>query len=154
MRKIKYILLFPLLIGSCTMFSSGKGQMVYHWERENTGVEKFSRDHTQCIKSSKDFRWLPDFKSWFVSEEAKLDVRADWNADKGIWASYVPYPGAQPLVINFLRNDSDANPRRYRICMEKKGYWHRNSHIPSITNLNMYNPRSRNFYTPYKLGYQ
>ena len=152
-KQIKHILPL-LLLGSCTMAADGKGQMVYHWERENTGIEKFSRDHTECISKSKDFRWIPNVKSWVMSEEASLEIRADWHADKGIWASYVAYPGAQPVVVNSLKSDFDASPRKYRVCMEKKGYWHRTSYLPSITNLNHYNPRGRDYYTPYKLGYQ
>lgn len=128
--------------------------MVYHWERENTGIEKFSRDHIECMQQAKDFRFLPNIKQWFISEETKLDIRADWNASKGVWASYIAYPGAQPMIMNFSKNDSDVSPRKYRICMEKKGYWHRTSEIPSVTNINEYNPRGYGYYVPFKTQYQ
>ena len=64
-------------------------------------------------------------------------------AKKGIWASYVPYPGAQPLVVNSLRDDTRINPMNYRICMEKRGYWHRRYNIPTTTNIFIYKPQRR-----------
>lgn len=154
MKKLKSLLLPLVFLSSCTMFSSGDGQVVYHWERENTGVNKFVRDHNECLLNAKDFRWWPNFGALFFSEEHQLNVRADWDAEKGIWASYVPYPGAQPVIVNYLKNDGDASPRKYRICMEKKGYWHRTTNIPTVTNINLYNPRDRVYYAPSKLGYQ
>jgi len=132
--------IFSLLVSSCSFFSGGQGQVIYHWERENTGVEKFARDHSECMRSAENIR-LPDFRTWFYSEEVKLDIRADWHAEKGIWASYVPYPGAMPLVVNSLRDDADSDPKEYRLCMEDKGYWHRTYNLPSVTNIYVYKPQ-------------
>lgn len=133
-------LISGILLNSCTLFSSGQGQVIYHWERENTGVAKFSRDHSECMRQAEDIS-LPDFRTWFYSEEVKLDVRADWHAEKGIWASYVPYPGAMPVMVNSLRDDSDSDPKKYRLCMEDKGYWHRTYNLPSVTNIYVYKPQ-------------
>lgn len=133
-------LISGILLSSCTLFSSGQGQVIYHWERENTGVAKFSRDHSECMRQAEDIS-LPDFRTWFYSEEVKLDVRADWHAEKGIWASYVPYPGAMPVMVNSLRDDSDSDPKKYRLCMEDKGYWHRTYNLPSVTNIYVYKPQ-------------
>ena len=138
--KIIFALL-GLTLSGCTLFSSGQGQVIYHWQRPRTGVEKFSRDHSECLRLAEDFRLLPDFRSWFYSEEAKLDVRADWHSDKGIWASYVPHEGAQPLMVNSLRDDRDISPRKYRQCMEARGYTHRTGNIPDSTNLYIYSPQ-------------
>lgn len=125
---------------ACSWFSNGQGQVIYHWERENTGVEKFARDHSECMRKAEELR-LPDFRTWFYSEEVKLDIRADWFAERGIWASYVPYPGAMPVMVNSLRDDYDSNPKKYRLCMEDKGYWHRAYNIPSVTNIYVYRPQ-------------
>lgn len=140
-NKLKYLSILPLLMCSCTLFSDGQGQVIYHWERENTGIEKFSRDHSECMRNAEDFKLLPDFRTWFYSEEVKLNIRADWHSQKGIWASYIPYPGAMPVMVNSLRNDEDSNPKKYRKCMEDKGYWHRSYEIPSVTNIYIYKPQ-------------
>ena len=140
-KKLLPITFSCLLACSCSFFSNGQGQVIYHWERENTGIEKFSRDHSECMRSAENIR-LPDFRTWFYSEEVKLDIRADWHAEKGIWASYIPYPGAMPIVVNSLRDDADSDPKEYRLCMEDKGYWHRTYNLPSVTNIYVYNPQS------------
>lgn len=139
-KKLTLIIFSGLLLSSCSWFSRGEGQVIYHWERENTGVEKFARDHSECMREAENIR-LPDFRTWFYSEEVKLDIRADWHAEKGIWASYIPYPGAMPIVVNSLRDDADSDPKEYRLCMEDKGYWHRTYNLPSVTNIYVYKPQ-------------
>ena len=139
-KKLTLIIFSGLLLSSCSWFSRGEGQVIYHWERENTGVEKFARDHSESMRKAENIR-LPDFRTWFYSEEVKLDIRADWHAEKGIWASYIPYPGAMPIVVNSLRDDADSDPKEYRLCMEDKGYWHRTYNLPSVTNIYVYKPQ-------------
>ena len=138
MRKNLFTLCFVLLLSAC---ASGNGQLVYHWEKYNTGVEKFSRDHNYCMRQAEAFSMMPRLKTlWhymFYSEEKKLYIRADWHADKGIWASYIPYPGAQPVIVNYLRDDADVSPRSYRNCMYNKGYTERSYEIPTITNIRL-----------------
>ncbi len=138
MINICKILIVCYLLCSCAYLGKGNGQLVYHWEKPYTGVEKFSRDHSECMTKAKAIKIIPDFHSWFYSEETKLDTRADWKSDKGIWASYVPYPGAQPLVVNYRHDDSDISPSKYSRCMINKGYSYREHDIPEITNINLY----------------
>ena len=83
---------------------------------------------------------IPDFRTWFFSEETKLDLRANWHASRGIWASYVAYPGAQPVLVRSLRDNAGSNPRKYRLCMEDRGYTHRTNDIPTVTNIYQYKP--------------
>ncbi len=132
-----------ILLSGCGFFyeDDPQGQVVYHWARENTGVQKFSKDHSECMRIAEPTRWMPDVSSWFYSEEAKLNLRADWHAGKGIWATYVPYVGAQPLIVNSVRDDSEVSPKKYRQCMEGRGYYHRSANIPEITNLYIYKPQ-------------
>ena len=134
----KVIFFICIFLCSCSYLSTGKGQLVYHWERNNTGVEKFSRDHSDCIKEAKAIKIIPNFRSWFYSEEKKLNTKADWNSTSGIWASYIPYDGAQPLIVNSPVDDTDADSRKYVTCMKMKGYWFRTHTIPEITNINLY----------------
>lgn len=147
-KKILYITASILTLTACTTGTSGtssfagQGQVIYHWERENTGIQKFARDHNECMKNAEALRFIPNFKSWFYSEEAKLDVRANWHSDRGVWASYISHPGAQPVIVNSLRRNEAINPRKYRLCMEDKGYWHRTYNIPSTTNIFTYRPQT------------
>ena len=144
MKKISLILIFLLNITSCTYISKGEGQVIFHWERQKTGIQKFSRDHSECMRKAEDFKFLPSIKNWFHSEEARYDIRADWHSEKGIWASYIPYTGAQPIIVNSIRDDKDSSPRKYRICMEERDYTHRKYNIPEITNIYIYRPQSFN----------
>lgn len=143
-----FLLIF--LVSACSMFSEskGRGQIVYHWEKERTGIEKFSRDHSECLRVAESMRFIPDFRSWFYSEEVQLNLRADWHSGTGIWASYVQYPGAQPVLVNSLRDDSNIKPKKYRICMERRGYWHRSYNIPDVTNVYIYKPQKALDYKP------
>lgn len=142
MKKILLPLAAITILASCSSWREGDGQIVYHWERYNTGVEKFARDHNYCMHQAEAFKLLPRFKtlfhSMFYSEEEKLFVRADWNADRGIWATYVPYTGAQPLVVNYLRDDAEVDPADYSKCMRDRGYTIRNYDIPEITNIRLH----------------
>lgn len=142
------------LISACTYLSAGKGQVIFHWERNNTGIAKFARDHSECMREAEDFKFLPSFTNWFTSEEARLSVRADWYSEKGIWASYIPYEGAQPVVVNSIRDDKGSSPRKYRICMEKRGYWHRQHDIPTTSNIFVYKPQDPNQDTPFEQYYR
>jgi hypothetical protein len=144
MKKIILILSFLLTVSSCTFLSKGQGQVIYHWERQKTGIQKFSRDHSECLRIAEDFKFLPSIKNWLITEEARYDIRADWHSEKGIWATYVPYSGAQPLIVNSIRDDSDSSPKKYKKCMEKRGYTHRMYDIPEITNIYIYKPQTFN----------
>lgn len=152
--NLKILTTASLLLSSCTLFSEGEGQVIFHWEREGTGVYKFARDHSECMRKAEDLKLLPDIKSLFYSEEAKLEIRADWHAEKGIWATYVPHIGAQPVIVNSLRDDSSSSPRKYRICMEDRGYWHRKDNIPTYSNLFIYRPQTVYQDVPFNLGYR
>ena len=145
----KFTAFICILLCSCSYFGGGRGQLVFHWERSNTGVEKFSRDHSECMREAKAIEIMPDFRSWFYTEETKLNTKADWNSSSGIWASYIPYPGAQPLIVNSPVDDVDVNPKEYVACMKEKGYWFRNHTIPEITNINLYKAHTPSLNKPF-----
>ena len=44
-----FLALATLSVSAC---SKGKGQVIYNWEKENTGIPKFSRDHSECLKEA------------------------------------------------------------------------------------------------------
>ncbi|MBQ9235738.1 MAG: hypothetical protein IJ738_02785 [Alphaproteobacteria bacterium] len=149
MKKIGALIIGCCWLGACSYFSGGVGQLVYHWERTRTGVERFVRDHKECLQHGKAIKWFPDFQSWFYTEETHLNTRADWNSDRGIWASYIPYEGATPLIVNAPYDDYDIDPHKYVTCMKEKGYWFRNHDIPEITNINLYKARQPNLWHPF-----
>jgi hypothetical protein len=141
--KVRFTVLALLFLSSCSIFQGrGKGQIVFHWERERTGIEKFARDHSECMRKAESTRIIPDVRGWFYSQEKQLNLRANWHAERGIWASYVATPGAMPVMVNSIRDDTRSNPRKYRLCMENRGYWHRTSNIPTTTNLFVYRPQT------------
>lgn len=156
MNRLSFSIIFSLALSGCGIFSfyedKPQGQIIFHWGREGTGAQKFASDHSECMREAEPTKYFPDVSSWFYSEEAKLNIRADWHAGKGIWASYVPYPGAQPFVVNSLRNDEEVNPRTYRLCMERRGYFHRTANIPEITNIYIYKPQRVLQYKPFDPG--
>lgn len=141
MKRLAYSFFFTLALCGCNTIygDEAQGQIIYHWERPKTGIEKFSRDHSECMRQAEGLH-IPDFRTWFFSEEKKLDLRANWHAERGIWASYVAYPGAQPLLVRSLRDNSNSSPRKYRMCMENRGYTHRHVNIPTVTNIYLYKP--------------
>ena len=141
MKKFCIIIALMLTCSCGSWYSdSAQGQVIYHWERPKTGIEKFSRDHSECMRVAEGFH-VPDFRTWFFSEETKLELRANWHADRGIWASYVAYPGAQPVLVRSLRDNDSSSPRKYRVCMEKRGYTKRTENIPEVTNIYVYKPQ-------------
>ena len=156
MKKIYFLLSILTFVTACSSnpLSRGKGQVIFHWERNKTGVQKFSRDHSECMREAESTKYIPNIKNWFISEEARYDIRADWHSEKGIWASYVPYEGAQPILVNSIRDDTTSNPKKYRVCMEKRGYTHRKHNIPTVTNIFIYKPQDINQDTPFEKYYR
>ena len=141
MKKLSLTLLV-FLLAACG--STTRGQVVFHWDRYNTGGLKFARDHSECMREAEAFKLLPNFKSWFYTEEQRYNIVVKWHKEHGIWASFVPYPGAMPVMVNSVRDDTDASPRKYQKCMLRKGYVERTTNIPEASNLFVYKPQSVN----------
>nr|QIM10286.1 hypothetical protein PlAlph_0400 [uncultured Alphaproteobacteria bacterium] len=124
----------------------GNGQEIFHWQRPHTGIQKFSTDHKYCMQQAATFKFFPAAQKWFHSffytEEKNLEIRADWNGKSGIWASFIPYAGAQPVIVNMARpeDDDDIDYQAYVDCMEGRGYTARNYNIPEVTNIYLRNP--------------
>ena len=60
-------------------------------------MEQFIYDHKKCIEAADV---IPDWPDWLtIGDTRKLNTRADW-AGRGVWASYVPYDGAEPVLVN------------------------------------------------------
>ncbi|MBP3545900.1 MAG: membrane lipoprotein lipid attachment site-containing protein [Alphaproteobacteria bacterium] len=162
MKKYIILLLCVLALSSCSSVAGGEerpskpwwqippfswfdahgdGQEIFHWQRPRTNVQKFANDHKFCIARSAQFKLIPAIKKAFNSiaytEEVRLNIRADWTGKSGIWASFIPYPGAQPLMVNTPspQDDDDINYQKYVDCMEDRGYTTRTYDIPEATNI-------------------
>lgn len=59
MKKLYVSLISVFLASSCTLFQDGDGQVIYHWERENTGVQKFARDLRNVCARPKTLNCFP-----------------------------------------------------------------------------------------------
>lgn len=140
MKKI-CLLIFVSALSCC---GGGQGQVVFHWDRYNTGGVKFARDHSECMRESEAYKLIPNFKSWFYTEEQRYNTVVKWHKERGVWASFVPYPGAVPVMVNSVRDDTDVSPRKYRKCMLKRGYVERSVNIPETSNLFVFKPQSVN----------
>ncbi len=98
----------------------GGGQSIFYWQKEGVGPTWFAKDHNECLAGADWWPW--SMPAWPPGTNKLPELRFDNNADNGIWANYVPYPGAQPVYVNSLANDATMSPSSYRRCMEKKGY--------------------------------
>ena len=57
MKHLLKITILSLSLCGCSWLQwgdSAKGQIIYHWERPRTGIEKFSRDHSECMRKEKE----------------------------------------------------------------------------------------------------
>ena len=141
MKKI-FISLLCICLTACS--GGRKRQVVFHCDRYNTGGIKFARDHSECMRQAEAFKLWPNFKSWFYTEEQRYNIVVKWHKEHGVWASFVPYPGAMPVTVNSVRDDTDVSPRKYQKCMLRKGYVERTTDIPGTSNLFVYKPQSVN----------
>lgn len=147
---MRYLILILCLFISGCFSDGGEGQVIYNWDKENTGIAKFSRDHSECLKKAEGWFHWPNIASWFYSEEYRYNIHVDWHKEKGIWASYVPYKGATPVLVNSIRDTSHSDPHDYRVCMEEKGYIHRAYNLPTVTNIFVYKPQKTYDYSPFE----
>ena len=107
------LLLTTIVLCSCTQ------QTMYHWHKPSTGTTQFVKDHNTCLCSANFF----PFTSPQLLQSTQLNnTRLKQNRSNGIWASWVPYKGAQPLYVNSAMNDSTMLRPLYASCMERRGY--------------------------------
>ena len=118
MTKTKrlFSLCLLLLVAAC----SGKGQSIFYWEKEGVGPTWFAKEHNECLAAADIWPW--QMPTWPPGTARMPELRFDNDADNGIWANFVPYPGAQPVYVHSLVNDGTMSPSRYTSGMLKKGY--------------------------------
>lgn len=120
MKYLKRFLVLSLfLITAC---ASENGQRMFYWERPNTGVNWFARDHQECLTEADywPYEWPGLPWGWGAPKELELRFRND--SDHGIWAQFTPYPGAQPVHVNSVAADWSMSYDVYEDCMTQRNY--------------------------------
>ena len=113
--KTGLLLLSVFLLSACD-----DGQAIFYWEKPDTGPTWFAKEHNDCLEEADWWPWsLP---SWPPGHTKLPELRFDNDSDNGIWANFVPYPGAQPVYVNAKQDDSSMSISAYESCMERKGY--------------------------------
>ena len=122
MKKLFLLLLF--LLGGCYFVQGDdrQGQKLFYWERPNTGVAWFAKDHKECMLEAD--KWPFEWPGWPGRPE-ELKLRFDNDAENGVWAQFVPYPGAMPVHVNYVSGDWSVDYDDYQACMEKRHYTQR-----------------------------
>ena len=126
-ENMKYIFVFVgmlFFMTGCHWMAGGTGQKIFYWERPNTGVVWFAKDHRECLQEADlfPFEW-PDF--WGENKYRALNLRFDNNSPTGVWAQFVPYPGAKPVYVNSAQDDCAVSYDDYEACMKARHYYER-----------------------------
>ena len=109
MYKLACLLLFPFALLGCQSMVGQEGQKVFYWERANTGVAWFAKDHRECMQEADLFPFEWPSLPLFSEKPPELKLRFDNDAPSGVWAQFVPYPGARPLYVNSDRKSTRLN---------------------------------------------
>lgn len=119
---ICFCLAFCLSLSSC---ATEDGVDVYHWSpATNIGPGQFVRDHNACLREADSwpFDTSPsDMLNYVTPGPAEYQHRLDAD-DHRLWASFVPYPGAQAVYVNDPNSSGSVDAEEYSACMESLGY--------------------------------
>ena len=110
-----------ILMSGC----AGEGQHMYYWERPNTGAVWFARDHNECLAIADMWPYEWPGMPWGWGAPKQLELRFDNDSDHGIWAQFVPFPGAQPVHVNSVAGDWSISYDDYEECMMERNYTQR-----------------------------
>lgn len=113
------------LILSLSACGTTDGVDVYHWRPvSNIGPNQFVRDHNYCIRDAD--AWPLDTSPGDLVDyfsPGPHDPRHRLDSDEHrVWASFVPYPGAQVIYVNDVNSSSYVDGEDYASCMESFGY--------------------------------
>lgn len=114
-----------MFLTAASLAACSKEATVYHWEsRRDIGHHRFVVDHNYCIREA-DFwpfeRSLYDTVDFFSPGPHDLKHRID-PGEARVWASFIPYPGAQAIYVNDVNSSSTVDGADYVSCMESRGY--------------------------------
>ena len=112
-----------------------EGQKVFYWERPNTGAAWFAKDHRECLQEADLFPFEWPGMPWGTEKPPTLNLRFDNDAPSGVWAQFIPYPGARPLYVNSAKDDWSVDYDSYEQCMLDRHYRPR---LPSTQNRQVF----------------
>ena len=135
MKKFLILLCFALSLTSCQWMVGEEGQKVFYWERPNTGVAWFAKDHRECMQEADLFPFEWPHMPWTSDAPPELKLRFDNDASSGVWAQFVPYPGARPLYVNSAQDDWSVDYDSYEECMHARHYRQR---MPATQNRQVF----------------
>ncbi len=135
MRKFVWICFATLTLASCQFMMGEEGQKVFYWQRANTGVAWFAKDHRECLQEADLFPFEWPSIPLFSEKPKDLKLRFDNDAPSGVWAQFVPFPGAQPVYVNSAENDWSVDYTSYQECMEGRHYHQR---LPATQNRQVF----------------
>ena len=113
MKRFIFLVLFCLCLNGCSP------TRIYFWAKENTGAERFVRDHNGCLQKADFWPWA--FFNPNPVEPDLLNLRLNLK-NGGIWANFSPYPGAMPIFVNTATPSKTVIYWWYSRCMKKLGY--------------------------------
>ena len=123
MKQFICLLLFSLCLTGCSTPSR-----FYYWAKENTGAERFIRDHNLCLRKADFWPWT--FENLMPDAADMLDLKLDLK-NGGIWANFSPYPGAMPIYVNTAAPSKTVIYWWYARCMRNAGYKERRPYTGS-----------------------
>ena len=120
LKKVCFVVLGTVSLAACSTEAT-----VYHWAgRRDVGPQKFVVDHNLCMREA-DFwpfeKSLYDTVDYFSPGPHDPKHRIDPGEDR-VWASFIPYPGAQAVYVNDINSSNTIDGDDYVSCMEDKGY--------------------------------
>lgn len=120
---LRFLLIFIVSVGSISC--SGTESSVYHWQgRGNIGPNKFVQDHNFCIREADSWPFDTSPYAMFDSlSPGPHDPKNRMDPEEGkVWASFIPYRGAQPIYVNDFNGSTMVDGEEYAECMESLGY--------------------------------
>jgi len=120
LKKVCFTALATASVAACSNEAT-----VYHWEgRTDVGPQKFIVDHNICMREADTWPFeksLYDIVDYVSPGPHDPKHRID-SKDARVWASFIPYPGAQAIYVNDVNSSSTVDGDDYAACMEERGY--------------------------------
>ncbi len=120
LKKVCVIALAGASVSACSSQAT-----VYHWQsRNDVGPNRFVVDHNYCMREADTWPFETSFHDIvdYISPgphdpKHRIDPRED-----RVWASFIPYPGAQAIYVNDVNSSNMIDGGEYVSCMESRGY--------------------------------
>jgi len=120
LKKVCFIALATFSVVACS-----KESTVYHWAgRNDVGPNRFIVDHNACMREADSWPFdksLYDIVDYVSPGPHDPKHRIDADSER-VWASFIPYPGAQAVYVNDVNSSNTVDGSDYVACMQERGY--------------------------------